>query len=97
MQFKDLEELQTFIVWAKEQKIESFKVKDVEFHFSATNFLPQFLAESEESLDEKAEDPFMAEAEYRFGEKTWVDDLESKDPNKAKEEDEDLYWSADGR
>lgn len=39
--FKSLQEVKKFVTWAKEQKIKSFKINDIEFEISELSFLPE--------------------------------------------------------
>jgi len=78
--FKTTQELQDFILWAKEAKIKSFKIGQTEVQFSDIAFL--------EDLQLPA--PFKGTGEEKNTSKTLVDTAEAEDDEAL------LMWSAKG-
>lgn len=78
--FKTTSELRDFIVWAKAERLKSFKAGNIEVTFSDLAFL--------EAMDEPL--PGMQKTEEKNTSKTLVDTLSDKDL----EDDELLDWSS---
>lgn len=76
--FKDAKELKSFILWAKTQKIKSFKIKDIEVELSELNFLPSVDDEPIRELSNITSDTL----------------LDTEDEKTSEQEDDELlYWS----
>jgi hypothetical protein len=79
--FKTVSELQEFILWAKKERVESFKAGDVEVSLSAYAFI--------DAISELSPEPQSHKTEERNTSKTLVDTL-----NTTEDDEELLFFSA---
>lgn len=82
MEFKNLEELKSFLIWARSQKLEEIEISGIKARFSAYSMLPGVSEVSEPDPDIPT---------YKPNSKTW-------DQVDVSEEDEEelLFHSATG-
>jgi hypothetical protein len=50
--FKDLDELKSFLMWAKEEKISAVKVDGMEVHFNSLAFMDDITSLQEQTVEE---------------------------------------------
>jgi hypothetical protein len=70
--FSNVEDLKSFLLWAKEQRIESVKAGEVEIKFSSLAFVGSF-----PELDEPAERPFVLSETAEISPETKKEDEET--------------------
>ena len=50
--FKDLDELKSFLIWAKNEKISAVKVDGMEVHFNSLAFMDDITSLQEQAVEE---------------------------------------------
>jgi hypothetical protein len=86
MTFKNIEELKTFILWAKKEQLAAFQVGEVSFTFSDARIMTESLnaPTAQEQVDLEAAQE--SKSDYQPNSKTWEDVDQSQD------DDEDLLY-----
>lgn len=92
MKFKDLEELKSFLLWAKSKQIEAVEVDGISVRFSQLAFVPDLnpFQAAQEQVDQEAAE--LTAQNYKPSSKTWVEPSEDS----AAEDEDLLFWSANG-
>jgi hypothetical protein len=57
--FENADEIKEFIIWARENKLKHFKIKDIEFELSELSFVEEVTAKQDEILKEAIGDTLV--------------------------------------